>query len=173
MCAQIATALDYAHRRGVVHRDVKPDNVLLDADGRAVVTDFGIALVGAEAHAGSEGVSSGTPAYMSPEQVAGDVVDARSDVYALGVVLYETLSGRLPITGATARQLMANQVSQPPVPLAAIRPELPVALAAVVERALAKDPAQRFPSAEAVDGALALVPLPTVVFTERIEGFLH
>jgi hypothetical protein len=151
---EIAEALAAAHARGVVHRDVKPENVLLDADGRAVVTDFGIALVGAEAHAAEAGRASGTPAYMSPEQVAGDLVDARSDIYALGVVLYEMLSGRLPITGATARQLMANHVSQQPVPLRAIRPELPTALVAVAEQALAKDPARRFPTATAMAAAL-------------------
>jgi hypothetical protein len=150
--ATVADALAVAHERGVVHLDIKPDNILLDPAGRAAVTDFGIAqAVGA---ASGEHVSSGTPHYMSPEHVAGDTLDGRSDVYALGVVLYEAATGRPPITGTTATQVMANQVRQSVPPIASVVPEFPTALAAVISKALAKDPAERWQSAAELATAL-------------------
>jgi hypothetical protein len=143
---EVAEALATAHARGVVHLDVKPDNILLDADGHAAVTDFGIARLTKDQEAAT-GMSSGTPHYMSPEQVAGDKVDGRADVYALGVVLYEMATGKRPLTGNSAAEIMARQVSAEPAPLDRIAPELPAALVGVITRALAKDPAARWQSA--------------------------
>ena len=151
---EVAEALEAAHQRGVVHLDIKPDNILLDGDGNAAVTDFGIAqLIGARGD-DEPMAPSGTPHYMSPEHVAGDVVDGRADVYALGVVLYEAATGRPPITGDSAQQVMANQVARSPQPIASLAPELPTALARVITRALAKDPAERWASAGAMAQAL-------------------
>jgi serine/threonine-protein kinase len=150
--ATVADALATAHARGVVHLDIKPDNILLDGEDRAAVTDFGIAQ--AIGGAGGEHRSAGTPHYMSPEHVSGDVLDGRSDVYALGVVLYEAASGRTPITGTSATQVMANQVRQEPPSLSAVLPDFPRALAEVIDRALAKDPAARWESATALRDAL-------------------
>jgi serine/threonine-protein kinase len=151
---EVADALAAAHARGVVHLDVKPDNILLDAEGHAAVTDFGIARLIGSGEAAMPGVVSGTPHYMSPEQVAGDRVDGRADVYALGVVLYEVATGRRPVTGTSAPEIMANQVSAAPAPLARVAPELPAALADVITRALAKDPAARWQSAADMAAAL-------------------
>jgi serine/threonine-protein kinase len=154
---EIADALATAHARGVVHLDIKPDNILLDADGHAAVADFGIARLTAGAArtgAAESGPVSGTPHYMSPEQVAGDRIDGRSDIYALGVVLYELATGQRPVTGDSAAKVMANQVSQAPPPLTRVAPELPAALSSVITRALAKDPAERWASARDMADAL-------------------
>ncbi len=151
---EVADALSAAHTRGVLHLDIKPDNLLLDGDGHAFVADFGISRVVAATETAPDGTSSGTPHYMSPEQVAGDRLDGRADVYALGVVLYEAATGRRPITGHSAVNVMANQVSQAPEPLAAVAPELPKALAAIITRALEKDPDDRWTSAKEMAEAL-------------------
>ena len=151
---EVADALATAHARGVVHLDVKPDNILLDADGHAAVTDFGIARLAGDNDGVAPGTTSGTPHYMSPEQVAGDRVDGRADVYALGVVLYEMATGHRPVTGASAPEVMANQVRTAPVPLGSVAPELPKALADVITRALEKDPAARWHSAADMAEAL-------------------
>ncbi|MBP2647389.1 MAG: protein kinase [Gemmatimonadetes bacterium] len=151
---EVADALATAHARGVIHLDVKPDNILLDAEGHAAVTDFGIARLAGEHEGAGPGIVSGTPHYMSPEQVAGDRVDGRADVYALGVVLYEMATGHRPVTGASAPEVMANQVRTAPAPLAQVAPELPAALAAIITRALAKDPAARWQSAADMAEAL-------------------
>lgn len=151
---EVGDALSAAHARGVLHLDIKPENLLLDGDGHAFVADFGISRVAAAADASPDGTSSGTPHYMSPEQVAGDRLDGRADVYALGVVLYEAATGRRPITGNSAVNIMANQVSQAPEPLAVVAPELPKALATIITRALEKDPADRWGSAKEMVDAL-------------------
>lgn len=151
---EVADALSAAHARGVLHLDIKPENLLLDAEGHAFVGDFGISRVVTSAGASPDGTGSGTPHYMSPEQVAGDRLDGRADVYALGVVLYEAATGRRPITGTSAVNVMANQVSQAPEPLTAAAPELPTALAAIISRALEKDPSDRWDSAKAMADAL-------------------
>jgi TolB-like protein/tRNA A-37 threonylcarbamoyl transferase component Bud32/Tfp pilus assembly protein PilF len=155
----VATALEHAHARGIVHRDIKPDNVLLS--GRtAVVTDFGIAKALAASRTQERrgdgtltqlGTSLGTPAYMAPEQAAGDDVDARADVYAWGVVAYELLAGRHPFAGrATAQQLMAAHIAEAPPALAHAAPHVPRHLAALVTACLAKTPAERPADADAL-----------------------
>ena len=157
---QVADALAYAHASGVVHRDIKPDNILLDRDsGRALVTDFGIARA---AESGSRltqtGIAVGTPAFMSPEQATGEKdVDGRSDVYSLGVVGYLLLAGRLPFQAASTPAMLLAHVSETPPPIAALRPGAPRALVDILERALAKRPADRWESAMAMRDALRRV----------------
>lgn len=164
----VASALDYAHRHGVIHRDIKPENVLLH-DGQALVLDFGIAL--AASHAGATrltetGLSVGTPQYMSPEQAMGDrELDARSDIYSLGAMLYEMLAGDPPYTGSTAQAIVAKVITEKPVPVNMHRDTVPVHVAASVQKALAKLPADRFANAADFAAALArpgLAPLMPV-----------
>ena len=143
---QVADALGYAHGQGVVHRDVKPENILLEGE-RAVVADFGIAraldLAGGE-RLTETGLALGTPAYMSPEQGMGGAVDARSDIYALGCVLYEMLAGEPPFTGPTAQSIVAKRLSSPVPSLRTVRETVAPAVERAVEIALAKVPADRF-----------------------------
>jgi len=156
---EVAGALAAAHGQGVVHRDVKPGNILLErATGRAMVTDFGIARVadGAETAVGE---LLGTPEYMSPEQAGGDAVDARSDVYSLGVVAYYMVSGELPFTAPTIQAVLAKQLTQVPPPVASVAAGIPRSLANAIDTCLIKDPSRRFQSAEAFSDALA----PTLV----------
>ena len=148
---EVAGALAYAHARGVIHRDVKPENVLLSG-GHAVLADFGIARAVEQAAHGERltgaGLGMGTPGYMAPEQLAGDpTVDARADVFALGVVAYEMLAGRPPFTGATAHALATAYFTEKPPWLSEVRPEVPVELSRTIGRALAKAPEARFATA--------------------------
>ena len=148
---EIADALDYAHRHGVIHRDIKPENILLH-EGRSQLADFGIALApgSAEGRLTETGISVGTPGYMSPEQALGErEIDARTDIYALGAVLYEALTGVPPFTGPTARAIVAQVITEKVVPPSRRRAEVPVGIEAAIMKALAKDPAERFPSAGA------------------------
>ncbi len=144
---EVSDALSYAHSRGVVHRDIKPENILLEG-GHAMVADFGIAR--AVSAAGSEsltqtGTSIGTPAYMSPEQAAGSSdVDGRSDLYSLGCVVYEMLAGQAPFTGPTVESIVRQHMVAEPRPITQIRPAVPASIAGVLQRALAKNPADRF-----------------------------
>jgi tRNA A-37 threonylcarbamoyl transferase component Bud32 len=146
----VAAALDYAHRHGVVHRDIKPENILLH-DGNALVADFGIALAvgGADGQRLTQtGVSIGTPQYMAPEQALGErTIDARADVYALGVVAYEMLSGEQPFTGSTMQAIVGRAMTERPRPITAERPAVPRWLEAAVLRAMEKLPADRFSTA--------------------------
>ena len=148
---EVASALDYAHRHGVVHRDVKPENILLDEDGQALVADFGIALAVEQAGGArltQTGLSLGTPAYMAPEQAMGErQIGVRTDVYALGAVLYELLAGEPPFTGPTAQAIMARALTETPRSLTAQRPSVPAFVDAAVRHALEKLPADRFASA--------------------------
>jgi eukaryotic-like serine/threonine-protein kinase len=146
---ELGAGLDYAHREGFVHRDVKPENVLL-ADGHAVIADFGIARAICQAggdHVTEVGLAIGTPEYMSPEQAAGDrELDGRCDVYSLACVVYEMLAGEPPFSGPSARAIVAKHLSEPPPPIRARRPDAPAAVEQALARALAKDPADRFPT---------------------------
>jgi hypothetical protein len=155
---EVAEALAYAHGRGVVHRDVKPENILLQ-QGHALVADFGIALAVEQAGGARmtrTGLSLGTPQYMAPEQAMGErVVDARTDIYALGVVLYEMLAGEAPFTGPTAQAVLARLLTERPRPLTAVRDTVPAHVDAAVRTALAQLPADRFASADAFAAALA------------------
>lgn len=167
---QIADALDYAHRQGVVHRDIKPSNILLAADGRALLTDFGVALALDDLALTRTGHTVGTPAYMAPEQANGQAVDGRADLYSLGVVLYQMATGRTPFRGNTPQVLHAHVYDLPPAPssLARVSP----GLEAIILRALAKDPAQRFLSGAAMAQALARLsdqttPMPVSGQTKR------
>jgi len=160
---EVADALSYAHRHGVVHRDIKPDNVLI-ADGHALVTDFGVAKAldqARESSITSTGLALGTPAYMSPEQAAADPhTDHRADIYALGVLGYEILAGRPPFTAPTAQAVVAAHMLQRPAPLAELRPSVPPALAALLMRCLEKRPSDRPQSAAEVLHALELSSTP-------------
>ena len=146
---EAAWALAYAHRQGVVHRDVKPDNILLeDLSGRAMLTDFGIAKVKDEESVTASGEILGTARYMSPEQAGGDSVDGRSDLYSLGVTAFFALTGRTPFEAPTPAALLVAHLQEMPPPLASIRSELPQRLTAVVDRCLAKSPEARFATGE-------------------------
>ena len=153
---EVAWALGYAHAQGIVHRDVKPDNILLEAGtGRALVTDFGIAQVTEPSGLTATREVLGTAEFMSPEQATGDTVDERSDIYSLGVVGHYMLSGRLPFEGATVAATLAKQITQAAPALASVAPDLPAHLTEVVDRCLAKDPAERFQGGEELADALA------------------
>ena len=150
IATEVASALDHAHRRGVIHRDIKPENILLH-DGHALVADFGIAR--AVSHAGGPrltetGLIIGTPQYMSPEQAAADrEMDARSDIYSLGAVVYEMLAGEPPHTGPSTRAVIARLMTEQPTPLSVLRPGMPAAVDRAVMKALARTPADRFATA--------------------------
>src|SRR5438128_7142647 len=150
---QILSALRFAHRNGIVHRDIKPHNVLVDAEGRVKVTDFGIARAGASQMT-EAGSIVGTAQYLSPEQARGTDVDQRSDLYSLGVVLYELITGTLPFNGDTPVEIAMKHLSTVPEPPSKRRPDVPRDLDLVVMRALAKDPEDRYQSAEEMDGDL-------------------
>ena len=163
IAGEVAGALAHAHAQGIVHRDIKPENILLEA-GHAVVADFGVGLAmtraardraSAEESGGEPLTAVGTPAYMSPEQASGDAaVDGRSDIYSLGCVVYEMLTGEPPFTGPTTRATIARRFQGPPVPVRQLRPNVPAAVAAAVEQALAFEPSERF--ATVMDFAQAL-----------------
>ena len=153
---EVADALAFAHARGVIHRDIKPDNILLDSiDGRALVTDFGIARAASDSGETSRltatGIAIGTPAYMSPEQASGDRdLDARSDLYSLGATVYHLLAGRPPYSGPSAVAVVMAHIKEPLPPLSSARPDLPAGLCEIVDRLLAKQPTDRFESPQAL-----------------------
>src|SRR5258705_6118548 len=164
LLCEVADALAYAHLRGVIHRDIKPDNILLDREtGRAMVSDFGMArAVEASTRLTVTGIAVGTPTYMSPEQAVGErQIDGRSDIYSLGVVAYQMLTGRVPFTAGNSMALLLKHVGEQPRPIAELRPEVPKALCDVIERALMKSPEDRWPTAAAMRDAL---------LTDRVPG---
>lgn len=174
---EVAWALSYAHGRGVVHRDIKADNILIErATGRALVTDFGIARdVGPSAAAGLTRVGEvvGTPEFMSPEQAAGDVVDGRSDLYSLGVVAYFAVSGELPFTAATPTALLALHLTRAAPNVSAVRSDAPPDLSALIDRCLEKDPESRWPSADGVAAALDAMRRSAPEIAPPVRNFLH
>lgn len=174
--AAVAEALDLAHERGVVHRDIKPANLMITADGRVKVADFGIArIVGAGRSTMTANAIVGTPHYMSPEQIRGDEIDGRSDLYALGVVLYEAVSGKKPFAGDTLTELLSQILAAEPKSVRAANPAVPEALARVIAKTMAKDRNQRFARGRDLAAALrsalptstasAPAPVPTLVGT--------
>jgi TolB-like protein/tRNA A-37 threonylcarbamoyl transferase component Bud32/Tfp pilus assembly protein PilF len=174
IATETARALDYAHRQGVMHRDIKPENILLTKDGDTLVADFGIAraLAGSDERLTETGMSVGTPAYMSPEQASGDkAVDARTDVYSLGCVLYELLAGEPPYTGPTAQVIIMKRFTEPVPSVRKVRPSVPEAVDQAIQRALAPIPADRFAASRefaralqpTASGATAAAAAPTAV----------
>src|SRR5437588_11833824 len=149
LAIQVARGLAFAHEHGVVHRDVKPQNVLLNGDGQAKVTDFGIARTLTVDGVTQTGTVLGTSNYIAPEQASGQPVDAQTDVYSLGVVLYELLAGDVPFPGENFVSVAMKHVNEPPPNLLDVRRDVPLRVAAAVDRALEKDPSQRFPSMDA------------------------
>ena len=174
---EVAWALAYAHAQGVIHRDVKPENILLEqGTGRALVADFGIARLAQASGGTGVGEVLGTPDFMSPEQASGEVVDGRSDLYSLGVVGYYLLSGKLPFEGPNAAAIMAKHLTVAAPATTTVAPAVPRALAQAIDRCLAKDPGERFPSSEAFAEALSDAlevrrdtPVPVRVFLKRIK----
>jgi serine/threonine protein kinase len=157
LLSEISDALAYAHLRGVIHRDIKPDNILLDGEsGRAMVTDFGIArAIEAGNRLTLTGIAVGTPTYMSPEQAMGErEIDGRSDIYSLGVLAYQMLTGRVPFAAGNSMALLMKHVTEPPRPIAELRADVPKTLREVIERALAKEPEDRWPTAATLRDAL-------------------
>jgi len=145
----LASALDHAHHSGLVHRDVKPGNVIVAPNGTVSLTDFGIARAAQEARLTTSGTVVGTPEYMSPEQVRGLAADARSDQYSLAVLAYEVLSGNVPFQAESTLSLMYKIAHEPPPPLRQVRPDLPTVVEEVLAKALAKEPGARYGSTSA------------------------
>jgi hypothetical protein len=182
MVKDVAHALAYAHGRGVVHRDIKPDNVMLErATGRALVLDFGISRSMAQAAAPASNLTRvgevvGTPEYMSPEQASGDVVDGRSDLYSLGLTAYYAATGATAVTGESTQKILVRQLTERVTPIETLRPDLPSALAKAIDRCVEKDPADRFATAEAlveeIDAAQLVereIPLPIRLFAGELS----
>ncbi len=180
---QVCAALDFAHAEGIIHRDLKPSNIMLDERGNAYLSDFGIAQIMQDAGRLTGSAVIGTPAYMSPEQAEGRPLDARSDVYALGVVLFEMVTGREPYQADTPMAMLLKQITEPMPSPRAYRPDLPEAVEEVILRATLKDPAGRYPSAgafaEAFSEALSglsvsetsvRMPLPSAVERTYVPG---
>jgi serine/threonine protein kinase len=180
IAAQILRALVYAHGLGVVHRDIKPTNIMISEAGVVKLLDFGIAIAGTPGELTRTGFMLGSLSYMSPEQISGAKASTRSDLYSLGVTLYELLTGQPPITGKSDYEIMMGHMHQIPIPPHQIAPAIPVPLSAAITRALAKDPADRFLNAEeflqAIEAVARFVPeqavptepsLPPTIRTSR------
>ena len=160
IACQISEGLAEAHRRGIVHRDLKPQNIMIDEDGQAKILDFGLARLLKTDEEMKKHELSGTPAYMSPEQVRGEPVDGRSDLYSLGVLMYEMLTGALPFKAASARELVQKHLTEPPRDPRELNPGISAGLSQVVMKCLEKDPGARFQTADEVREALDCLPTP-------------
>jgi serine/threonine protein kinase len=145
--SQLASALNYAHSHGLIHRDIKPGNVILSDGDHATLTDFGLVKASGGVQLTQAGTTVGTLEYMSPEQVTGDEIDYRSDIYSLGVLVYEMLVGRVPYKGNTPFEVLQGLVYEPPTPLREIKPDMPLPVELVVLKVLAKRPEERYQSA--------------------------
>jgi serine/threonine-protein kinase len=184
LTGHVLAALDYAHARGVVHRDIKPANVLMPSPNWALLADFGIAkLMNDSQHLTMTGFIIGTAAYMAPEQAAGKTIDARTDLYSLGVVLYEMLTGRVPFDSDTPMAVLTKHVYEPPPPPRSLNPNLSPEIEAILLRALAKDPSQRYQSAAEMAADIDRVatqferPRPpsqvTTLYQAGVDAFQH
>jgi serine/threonine-protein kinase len=169
--SQALDALAYAHRLGIVHRDLKPSNLMLTDRGQVKVMDFGIARIVGSEHLTGDGSMMGTPAYMSPEQVRGDEVDGRADLYSMAVVLYRLLAAKLPFEADTAIAFAQKQLYDPPTPITEARPDLPALCEAVLTRALEKLPRNRFQTAEEFKEALVTSVDPALVGPLPLKAF--
>jgi len=172
IAAQVASALAVAHGLGIIHRDIKPQNVMIDAAGRAKVMDFGIAKVLDEKTMAltQDGSVLGTPAYMSPEQCSGGTVDARSDVYSVGVLLYQMLAGAVPFRGETPLAILHKILNEPPPPVRGFNPAVPAAVVELLDRALAKAPDKRHPTAAAFESDLRRLAARSAAATENLRA---
>jgi serine/threonine protein kinase/predicted hydrocarbon binding protein len=175
MLAQVASALDRAHDRGIIHRDLKPENILMDEDRNVYLTDFGLARILESARRlTATGLLMGTPHYISPEQARGEMADVRSDIYSLGIMLYEMLTGKLPFQADTAYGILFKHINEDPPRIREVRPELPQAVEEVVLKALAKNPDDRYQSALDMAGAFAeAMPGTTTVTIQTEEQAAH
>ncbi|MEJ2747936.1 MAG: protein kinase, partial [Anaerolineae bacterium] len=159
LAAGVADALDYAHEKSLIHRDVKPANVMINVRGQPILMDFGIAKIVGGTHHTATGAVLGTARYMSPEQIRGQRIDARTDIYSLGVMLFEMVSGRAPFEAESAMTLMMMHVQDPVPDLGQLRPDVPFELTQIINKALSKDPADRFATAGELAAALRQVDL--------------
>lgn len=167
---QVGTALAHAHKHGVIHRDVKPTNIIISNDGRVLLLDFGLAISPGAPTLTGVGKVMGTAAYMSPEQVLGNPVDARSDVFSLGIVFYELLTGRRPFSAASVAESLRNVIENEPFPLGDINPSVPTAINEIVLKSLVKNPDQRFQNVDELLSLLAVVEpsrSPESIFTPK------
>jgi serine/threonine-protein kinase len=154
VAGELLRALGHAHENGVLHRDIKPENVMFSARNDVVLIDFGLSRLEDDAALTAVGTCIGSPSYLSPERLLGQDYDERADIYAVGVVLYELIAGRRPVEGDGALEIALRQIEEEPEPIVWLRPEAPLELGAVIHRALAKDPRDRFASAGEMLGAL-------------------
>jgi serine/threonine-protein kinase len=166
---QVLAALDYAHARGVVHRDIKPANIMVSPAGLVKVLDFGIAISQGSVELTLAGSLIGSPMHMSPEQIRGEKATQQSDIYSLGVTLYELIAGRPPVNGATTYELMMAHLNRTPTPLAELRPDIPARLSHIVSKALEKEPAKRFATAAEFLDALRSQSIPDLAGTTTIS----